>query len=861
MTCPDDSQLGAFLDELLSSDLSIAIAGHIDECRRCQTRLDKIVTCNVSGGLDIERSIPMSAADSHDQTAIADLVQRLQSGAHPLSELPKRMLQQRRVISASIRETDLPVTLDHYSLVEKIGEGATGELYRAIDERLRREVAVKLLKPELAAIPTARARFEREARACAALNNDHIVAVHHVEASDSERCPYLVMGYVRGGSLYDQFEQSRGSELRASVEWIRQAAIALQAAHNSGIIHRDVKPSNLLIDESTGRLLVADFGLARLIESEESLTAADAIAGTPAYMSPEQIAHPREITGQTDVYSLGVVLYEAITGERPFRGIVRMVLNQVLHEEPASPRRLNDRIPRDLETICLKAMSKEPRIRYRSAAAFADDLQQWLDGKPVAARPVGAIGRLWRWARRNPRLAGVSTIVAAVLIAGAIDWGQYRRMSVTGQLRHDWQEEVTQRDELISRNIALKRQAEQRWLQSIRLLSLTIAEQKKDTDAASPPLSDETRTTLESLSTTIQREELTESTTVGAQILGDIWSQLGDDDFAFSSYQLAASGACKQLIDDPNNMNATRVLFQSQRRLGEINLEAGRIDDADRHLKAALHTCQKLKSESIPVSSEVTTTILRRLAETAELRSDFPSAVAYYDEALQQLTSIDDSATHVNTFIVGASVVALRFAVLLNRLDDPRAHDICLKACELCQRSSWQSIEDYRRLAAAHGELAACLDRVGQTAEEVTVGLAQHAKTLASIAAHSDASTVDIRKSGVAWLQLATRHARSDQWTQSFAAAESSVQLLASIVATPERQPTDALNLAEAELLAISIQMKDGVETGVERLRQVELRLQNLKVTEADGDAEVLPRAASLLQKCGRLIEAASATN
>ena len=859
MMCPDDSQLAAFLDELLSRNSSAAIAGHIDDCHHCQTRLDKIVTCDVRGSLDIRSSIPISAADFHDQTAIADLVQRLQSGAHPLSELPEKISPRRRSIPAGIRETDLPVTLDHYTLVEKIGEGATGELYRAIDERLRREVAVKLLKPELAAIPTARARFEREARACAALKHDHIVAVHHVEASDSDRCPYLVMDYVLGGSLHEQFEKNRGSELQASVDWIRQAAIALQVAHKSGIIHRDIKPSNLLIDESTGRLLVADFGLARLIESEESLTAVDAIAGTPAYMSPEQIAHPREITGQTDVYSLGVVLYEAITGERPFRGIVRMVLNQVLYEEPASPRRLNDRIPRDLETICLKAMAKEPRLRYRSAAAFSDDLQQWIDGKPVAARPVGPAGRFWRWSQRNPRLAGVSSIVAAVLIAGAVDWGQYRRQSETGQLRRDWQEDVAQRNKLISQNIALKQHAEQRWLQSIRLLSLIIAEQKGDSDAASTPLTTETRMALEALTTTLHREELTESTMVGAQILGDIWSQLGDDAYAFNSYQLAAGGARERLVDDPGNMDAVRVLFQSQRRLGEIDLEAGRIDAADRQLKAALNTSQELTSQSIAIPSEVIAMVLGRLAETSELQSNFRSAIEYYDKALQQLTSIDDAAAQSNSFIVDASVVALRLAALLNRLNDPRAHAACLKACELCKRTSRQTIEDYQRLAAAHGELAACLDRVGRTDEEVTAGLTRHAEILAGIAAHSDARTVDVRKSGVAWLQLATRHARSDRWVTSFAAAERSVQLLASIVATPERQPTDELNLAEAELLAISIRMKDGVETSVKRLRQVELRLLNLKVTATDGDAEVLSRAASLLQKCRRLIEAASA--
>jgi hypothetical protein len=139
--------------------------------------------------------------------------------------------------------------------------------------------------------------------------------------------------------------------------------------------------------------------------------------------------------------------------------------------------------------------------------------------------------------------------------------------------------------------------------------------------------------------------------------------------------------------------------------------------------------------------------------------------------------------------------------------------------------------------------------------------LTRHAEILAGIAAHSDARTIDVRKSGVAWLQLATRHARSDQWVTSFAAAERSVQLLTSIVTTPERQPTDELNLAEAQLLAISIRMKDGVETSVKRLRQVEQRLLNLRVTATDSDAEVLSRAASLLQKCRRLIETASAAS
>ncbi len=474
MTCPEQSQLAAFLDETLPSSEADELAQHIDQCPACQARLDELIPSEPVTLPDPsnEEAASLPAAD---QTAVADLIHRLQS----IEEQPTDRSGEEE--ERTDRQTDspfwfdLPYRLDRYTLTELVGEGATGRLYRAIDEQLGRQVAVKILRPELAAIPSARSRFEREARACAALKHDHIVAIHHVEAERLDQPPYLVMEFVDGCSVQERVTDANADQVRTGAEWIRQAAIALQAAHDAGIVHRDIKPSNLLIDDSTGRLRVADFGLARLAEAEESLTADDAIAGTPAYMSPEQITNPKDVTGLSDVYSLGVVLYELLTGERPFRGTVRMVLQQVQHEEPVPPRRLNDRVARDLETICLKAMAKEQRSRYESAQALADDLDRWLTGRTVQARPVGPGGRIWRWCRRNPRLAGVVVIVASVLAGGAIDWGRYRRLAYEDQIRREWEADIANRDDLLDAATNRERAAEHRWQLALNVIRAALA--------------------------------------------------------------------------------------------------------------------------------------------------------------------------------------------------------------------------------------------------------------------------------------------------------------------------------------------------------------------------------------------------
>lgn len=866
MKCPSDSQLEAFLDETLEDNSSAEIAAHIDGCQKCQARLDDIITLAATDGFDIQSVHPTIDLDSAGQTAIANLIQRLRSAASPSLEPFDVDSASRPIFAQAIHENELPVSLDHYQLVEKIGEGATGELYKAIDERLNREVAIKVLKPELAAIPNARARFEREARACAALRHDHIIAVHHVEAGVPNQCPYLVMDFVNGGSLGERIEPGLNTDVRLIVEWLRQAAEALQTAHESGIVHRDIKPSNLLIDETSGRLVVVDFGLAQLADSEESLTAEDAIAGTPAYMSPEQIAHPDEVSGLSDIYSLGVVLYEALTAERPFRGTVRMVLNQVQLEEPVPPRRLNDRIPRDLETICLKAMSKEQRLRYRSAAAFADDLQRWLDGRTVLARPVGTIGKLWRWTRRNPRLAGVSAIVAGVLLAGAVDWGRYQRDSTVGQVRREWQEDVSRRDELISQNVNRANLAEERWLQSIQLVALTVAQHQNETNRTAPLIPNHARALLQTLTEDLLRQGGTSSAIiVGAQTLGDIWSQLKDDDLAYRSYKIAAEGTVELLKDSSENKVATRILIRSHCRLGEIDLAAGRLESADHALQFALRAAEDFERRSEKQSSDTaspvaTSLILRLLGETAERRADLTSARRYYSEAVERSGLTDDTEPSAASNDTEAATTVLRYASLLNRLGDPQAHSICTSACALCLRQADQSLAGQRRLAAAYGELVKCLERIDKTDDEITAVLSQQAEVFEHIASASESAISDQRNCGEAWLRLASRHARQQAWKQSSAAAQKSIKSLNGIVETPDGTPMDQLNLAEAELLAVSIQIQDGSVTDTRRVEEIGRNLDEVaRLMTADELAELKPRIALLTQQCQRLIKTASA--
>jgi len=311
----------------------------------------------------------------------------------------------------------------HFDLVERLGMGEFGTVWKARDTILDRTVALKIPRREQLDAASIE-KFMREARAAAQLRHPNIVSTHEVGRHADTL--YIVSDYIRGVSLADMIADHRLG-IRESVGIAAKVADALDHAHRSGVVHRDLKPSNILIDDR-GEPHLMDFGLAKRKETEITITAEGAILGTPAYMSPEQArGEASHVDGRSDVYSLGVILFQLLTGELPFRGSTRVLLQKVINDDPPGPRTLYGHVPKDLDTVCLKCMEKDPARRYATAGDLAADLRRYMAGQPVAARRVGAAGRTLRWARRNPAIslllaATTVTLLTATIVSSYFAW-------------------------------------------------------------------------------------------------------------------------------------------------------------------------------------------------------------------------------------------------------------------------------------------------------------------------------------------------------------------------------------------------------------------------------------------------------
>jgi serine/threonine-protein kinase len=377
--------------------------------------------------------------------------------------------------------------LGRFEIRRELGRGGFGVVYLAHDPRLGREVALKVPRAEVLATPELRQRFANEARAAASLDHPNVVPVY--EAGEEGEVCYLASAYCPGPTLAAWHrERTEPVPWRTAAELVATVAAAVEHAHERGIVHRDLKPANVLLvrskvqepnlkggsnpkDQKPGAESpwsltlepslgvepwdlvlpkVTDFGLAKFMGADEGQTQSGAVLGTPCYMAPEQAAGRNKAVGPAaDVWALGVMLYELLTGRPPFQGETALdTLRQVVQDEPVPPARLRPRLPRDLETICLKCLRKEPRERYPQAAELARDLRRFLAGEPIRARPVGPAGRLGRWCRRKPLVAGLLAALLLALGGGAagVAWQWRQAVKQREEAERGWAEADRQRE-------------------------------------------------------------------------------------------------------------------------------------------------------------------------------------------------------------------------------------------------------------------------------------------------------------------------------------------------------------------------------------------------------------------------------
>jgi tetratricopeptide (TPR) repeat protein len=469
-----------------------------------------------------------------------------------------------------------------YEILGELGRGGMGVVYLARTLALNRPCALKMILAGVHASAAATARFHAEAEAIARLRHAEIVQIYHVGTADG--LPYLELEYLPGGSL-DRTLDGTPRPPAAAAQLVAILAGAIAEAHRQGIVHRDLKPANILLD-SRGRPKVADFGLAKMLDSDDGLTKSCAVLGSPSYMAPEQAAgQAKQIGPAADVYALGAILYELLTGRPPFRAATALeTLAQVKSAEPVRPSQFQPGLARDLETICLKCLAKEPGRRYATAAALGEDLERYLNGEPIVARPAPVWERWWKWSRRRPTLAAALAVsaTAVLLMLGGSFYYNARLRAAVERAQAAEQTAIEQRDlalgafhELVYGVGEMVEELPATRSLRLKLLDTAIAgldEIVRDNEATAPDL----------------------GRAVAHEKLGDIYRQVGRSEEAGAQYEQAKAMAAELAKLQPRNLEIKRCLRGTFYGLGELNLAKQRYEAAKADFRNVVELTQQI---------------------------------------------------------------------------------------------------------------------------------------------------------------------------------------------------------------------------------------------------------------------------
>jgi serine/threonine-protein kinase len=646
-----------------------------------------------------------------------------------------------------------------YTIECELGRGGMGVVYKAHQLSLGRTVALKMVLAGAHAGSEQLARFYAEAQSIAHLHHPDIVQIYEIGEIDG--LPYFSLEYLEGGSLAQRIG-GRPMVPRVAAEMLIRLARAMQAAHQKGVIHRDLKPANVLLTED-GRPKITDFGLAKRLEGDSHQTRTGAVMGTPSYMAPEQAwGLTSEIGPLADQYALGAILYEMLTGRPPFQGATPLeTLELARSQEPVPPTRLQPRIPRDLETICLKALQKAPHKRYPDCGALADDVQRYLDEKPILARPVSAPERAWRWCRRNPELAVPLALVAVFLIVAttassiaAARFAEKNRQLDEKNTQLDQAFGVAERGrqaalkaEQAARNaeqVALdqKRKAEaiaevalkqsDFALNSLRFLSVLANQRLRNIPNTQQvrtelletaerdlklAMAEMDRVTEQAGEYRISNVALMKQTAVGIHIkTGQAFEEMGRLEEAGKQYAIGEEQAEALAVEFPENLDCRQALAYSKLAMGDFLLtRAGKVREAEEmYLKALELRRELLKREPSDNRSRDLAQVLGALGRACLINGDPARARGYYEEELALREAVGyDLQNDLEMSRERAGLLEKLGEVCLRLRDPERARDYFDRSLELREELSSRNEGQADAGSTTRRDVQLSLNRIG----------------------------------------------------------------------------------------------------------------------------------------------------